>query len=262
VKDVVRSFDGIPIVFDDHGSAAPSIVLVHGWSCDRSYWRAQAPLAERHRVVAIDLAGHGESGGGRSSWTMPAFGEDVAAVVRGLGLDDVVLVGHSMGGDVILEAALLLEGDVRGLVWVDTYPSLGKPSTSEEIAAFVAPFEADFVHRTDAFVRTMFPATADPGLVDEIAADMAAAPPDVAVDALRHSFANERPALEALARLGLPLVSISPESPDIDVHSFRRHRIRTVVVGGVGHFAMLEDPSQFNAVLEDVIASFPLKSTS
>jgi pimeloyl-ACP methyl ester carboxylesterase len=256
VKDVARSYDGIPIVFEVDGTGAPPIVLVHGWSCDRSYWRGQAELAERHLIVTIDLAGHGESGAGRGSWTMPAFGQDVAAVVRRLGLEDVVLVGHSMGGDVISEAALLLERRVRGLVWVDVYPSLGEPSTAEEVDAFVAPFAADFANHTDAFVRTMFPATADQALVDSIAADMAAAPPEVAVEALRNAFANEGPAVAAVERLKLPIVAINAGYESTDAESLGRHGIRTVVIGDVGHFLMLEDPPRFNAVLEDVIASF------
>jgi pimeloyl-ACP methyl ester carboxylesterase len=57
-------------------------------------------------VVAIDLAGHGESGVGRKAWTMPTFGDDLVAVVERLALADAVLIGHSMGGDVIVEAAL------------------------------------------------------------------------------------------------------------------------------------------------------------
>src|SRR5918994_764401 len=87
----------------------PALVFVHGWSCDRSYWSRQLPhFAGRHNVVAIDLAGHGESGVGRQAWTMPAFGDDVVAAVEQLGLESTVLIGHSMGGDVIVDAALKL----------------------------------------------------------------------------------------------------------------------------------------------------------
>jgi len=64
--------------------------------------------------VSLDLAGHGESGLGRRAWTMPAFGEDVVAVAEKLGLEDVVLTGHSMGGDVIVEAARRMPDRVRG----------------------------------------------------------------------------------------------------------------------------------------------------
>jgi len=256
MHEIATSPDGISIAFEDHGTGSPALVLVHGWSCDRTYWRGQAPLADRHRVVTVDLAGHGESGLGRASWTMPAFGGDVAAVVRQLGLDDAVLIGHSMGGDVIVEAALLLGDRVRGLVWVDTYPSLGTPAPQDEIDAFVAPFEQDFAGHTEAFVRTMFPAAADPALVDWVASDMASAPPAIALDALRHSFGNEAAAETGLARLGLPAVSISPDDREIDEASLLAHGMRTLIVDGAGHFVMLEDPTRFNRILAEVVAGF------
>jgi thioesterase domain-containing protein len=65
---------------------------------------------------------------------------------------EVVLIGHSMGGDVIVEAALRLVDRVVGLVWVDTYSSLGEPQTDDEIEAFVAPFREDFASATRALV--------------------------------------------------------------------------------------------------------------
>ena len=117
-------------------------MFVHGWSCDRSYWAAQTRhFSSRYRVVAVDLAGHGESGIGRESWTMEAFGGDVAAVIEGLDLRDAVLIGHSMGGDAIVEAAVPARDVVKGLVWVDVYPSLDEALTPDEVAAFVEPFE-------------------------------------------------------------------------------------------------------------------------
>jgi pimeloyl-ACP methyl ester carboxylesterase len=257
VHDTATSPDSIPIRFESHGSTAPAIVFVHGWSCDRSYWRGQTgPIAARHRVVTVDLAGHGDSGAGRGSWTMPAFGRDVTAVVDRLALDDVVLVGHSMGGDVILEAALELDGRVRGLVWVDTYRSLGAPGPPEDIEAFIAPFRLDFTGEVLQLVRGFFPKTADGDLVEWIAADMAAAPPDVALDALRHAIQNEGPAIEALARLDAPRAAINPDYRPSDVESLRRHGFRTVILERVGHFPMLEDPDQFNRALEEVVATF------
>src|SRR4026208_991177 len=49
MHETATSPDGVPIVFEDHGTGSPALVLVHGWSCDRTYWRGQAELAERHR---------------------------------------------------------------------------------------------------------------------------------------------------------------------------------------------------------------------
>jgi pimeloyl-ACP methyl ester carboxylesterase len=79
---VAESADGVPISYEVHGTGEPTVVFIHGWSCDERYWREQMPVfAEQHRVVVIDLAGHGHSGLGRETYTTEAFGEDVKTVL-------------------------------------------------------------------------------------------------------------------------------------------------------------------------------------
>src|ERR1700730_19336872 len=96
---VACSDDGVPIHYDVNGTGSPALVFVHGWVCDRHYWDGQAaPFAPRHTIVRLDLAGHGASGRNRVRWTVPAFGQDVAAVIKNLGLKKVVLNGPSMAG--------------------------------------------------------------------------------------------------------------------------------------------------------------------
>jgi pimeloyl-ACP methyl ester carboxylesterase len=201
----------------------------------------------------MDLAGHGESGDGRELWTMSSFGDDVAAIVDHLGLHDVVLIGHSMGGDIVVEAALKLDGRVRGVVWVDTYRSLDHPRSDADVAAFVEPFNADFVGSTQALVRQMFPPGADPGLVERVATDMSSAPATIALDVLRHAISYDATMLERLPAMVVPIAAINPEDPLTDGSSLRRHGVRPILMSGVGHFLMMEDPDQFNRVLADVI---------
>jgi pimeloyl-ACP methyl ester carboxylesterase len=257
-RDVAISADGVPIAFEASGDGAPLIVLVHGWCCDRTFWAAQvAAFSARHRVAAVDLAGHGASGAGRSSWTMAAFGDDVAAVVNALGADEVALVGHSMGGDVIVEAARRLGGRVRGLVWVDTYDSLDDPMAPDEIDAFVAPFRDDFRVQTDRFVRTMFLLDSDPAIVERVARIMSSAPPAIALDAMRHSIGNQAAAAAGVLELGAPVVSIHPATSPPDERSLRRHRVTPIIMAGVGHFPMLEAPDRFNQLLADVLSDLP-----
>ncbi len=252
------SADGVAIAYDAHGAGTPALVFVHGWSCDRTYWKGQLePLGRRYRVVAIDLAGHGESGTNREAWTIAAFGADVAAVVERLGIERVILVGHSMGGDVIVEAARRLRGRVAGLVWVDVYRKLDAPLTAERIEAFVAPFRADFAERTRAFVRSMFPATADKSIVEWIAADMSSAPKEIALAAMVSVFSNGREMPAALAELKLPTIAINPDHPPTDFESLKRHGVEVVLMPGVGHFPMMEDPERFNRVLGSVIEKLP-----
>jgi pimeloyl-ACP methyl ester carboxylesterase len=255
--DDAISPDGIRIRFDVDGSGPRAIVFVHGWSCDRSYWRAQLPrFAPKYRVIAIDLAGHGESGTGRTAWTMVDFGADVAAVVEQLGLERLVLVGHSMGGDVVVEAAIALGGRVIGVVWVDAYRSLGQPRTDAEINAIIGPLRADFPRATRTMVRAMFASKSDPRLVEWIAADMASAPPEIGVDALAHAVANDEPILKRLARVRAPIVAINPDYQPTDLESLRRYGVRTLIMSGAGHFLMLERPKTFNRLLEVVLEEF------
>ena len=95
---MVTTADEISIAYEVHGEGSTALVFVHGWSCDRSYWQAQVqPFSKLYKVVTIDLGGHGESGFGRSDWTIFSFSTDVTTVIRELKLDRVILIGHSIG---------------------------------------------------------------------------------------------------------------------------------------------------------------------
>ena len=248
------SSDGVSIRYEAQGTEGRPLVFVHGWSCDRGYWRGQVEhFARRHRVVTLDLAGHGESGAGRKVWTMPAFGEDVVAVVEKLGLEDIVLVGHSMGGDVIVEAALRLRGRIAALVWVDVYASLGG-SSHRDVDAFMDPFRRDFVTATREFVeRRLFTPDSDSDLVAWVAADMSSAPREIALDAMKHAITNDDAILSGLRELKMPFFAINPDNRPTDVASLRRHGVEPIVMPGVAHFLMMEAPADFNHLLSDVL---------
>jgi pimeloyl-ACP methyl ester carboxylesterase len=248
------SADGVRIAYEVHGEGSPTLVFVHGWSCNRGYWAGQLePLSTQYKVVAIDLGGHGESGRGRKAWTIESFGADVAAVVKKLDLERVVLIGHSMGGDVIPEAARRLPGRVAGLIWVDTYKELGTGRTPEEVEAFVSKFRANFVDTTRVFVRGLFLPTSDRTLVERVATDMSAAPPAVALGALQSAFSYSRQMPRTLQALHLPVIAINPDNAPTDVESLERSGVKVMIMPGVGHFAMMEAPERFNRLLRSAI---------
>jgi len=257
MKAIAFSFDGIALAYEVHGAGTPALVFVHGWSCDRSYWRNQlGHFAQRHRVVSLDLAGHGESGAGRRKWTMNSFGRDVATVVDHLNLDRAVLIGHSMGVDVVVEAALELPGRVRGLVLVDQYASLGHPRTRARVQALVAPFREDFATTTRSLVREMFLPSSPTDLVEWVVDDMAAAPEDVALGALEETWSNDGPILDSLPKVAAPMVAINSDMRPTDIEALESYGIQTLIAPGVGHFLMLENPDTFNRLLSEAIAGF------
>jgi len=246
--------DGVRIAYKVDGEGSTTIVFVHGWSCDRSYWKAQLlPFSREYKVVAIDLGGHGESGLGREDWTIASFGDDVVAVVDTLDLNRVILVGHSMGGDVIVSAARRLPGRVLGLVMVDTYKKIGSDYTAEEDKKFVDGFRTNFSKKVASFVRGMFLPDSNPDLVEFVVNDMSSAPPAVAISSLESSFNYGREITRDLIELRSPVVALNPDNEPTDIESMQRYGVKVVVLPGLGHFLMLEDPNLFNETLASII---------
>ena len=154
VSGTATSPDRIPIRYHAAGKGDPALVFVHCGGCERGFWDRQvAHFAAKHRVVALDLAGHGQSGGGRKDWTIAAFGQDVVSVVEALGLKRVVLIGHSLGGPVVLEAARRMPGRVAGLVLVDTLVDFEqKRPSAEEMEKSLSELEANYRANLTAYV--------------------------------------------------------------------------------------------------------------
>ena len=138
------------------GAGDVAVVFLHCWACNRDYWRHQVgPVAEAgYRVVALDLPGHGASAAAeRAEWTLPGLGADVEAVIRDLGLERVVLVGHSMGGPVALETAARMPGTVAGIVGVDTLHDAEFVFPEGMVESLTAQLEADYRAGIEAFLE-------------------------------------------------------------------------------------------------------------
>ena len=250
----INSADNISIAYETHGFGKPALVFVHGWSCDKSYWKNQVhAFSQKFEVITLDLAGHGESGQERDDWTIESFGGDVSRVIETLGLNEAVLIGHSMGGDVIVAAAQRLPERVKGLILIDAYQQLGNYRTTEQTEAFLAPFRNAFKEKTNSFVRGLFHPGSEPSLVDKVAKDISSAPPDIAIAALKSRITNDRKITAALDALDLPLIAINPDNPPTDSLSLKKYGIKTIIMHDVGHFLMLEMPDEFNKVLSNAI---------
>jgi pimeloyl-ACP methyl ester carboxylesterase len=255
---VVLSKDGTPISFEVYGAGETTLVFVHGWCCDARYWRAQVPhFANRHRVVTLDLAGHGHSGTSRSQYSMLAFGEDVRAVTEAIGANRVILVGHSMGGSVIAEAARLMPGRVTGLIGVDTLHNIEYQMTREELSNMLAPLEKDFRTGSRAFVEEMISPRMDSQLREWILADMAAASPTVALSASNNMMSQyiTGEAAKIFDEIRIPVISVNADMWPIDYEANRRHMafFDAIILKGADHFLMLDRPKEFNLALERAI---------
>ncbi len=255
---VVLSKDGTPISYEVAGRGEPTLVFVHGWSCDGRYWRNQVPVfSKRYRVVVLDLAGHGQSGMARTVYTMKAFGEDVQAVTEATGSRKVILIGHSMGGSVIAEAARLMPGRVIGLVGVDTLENVEYPMTAEEFQKMYAPFEKDFRTGTRQFVGEMISIQTGPRLREWILADMSAAPPAVALSAMKEMMNQyiTGEAAKIFDQVRVPVISVNGDRWPVNYEANRRHMVSydAIIVKKADHFLMMNRSKEFNRALQKAI---------
>lgn len=255
---IVMSPDNVHIEYRVYGHGEPAVVLVHGWACDANYWHAQIePLAAHYTVVAVNLAGHGASGSNRSDWSIANYAQDVAAVTREIPNPQLVLVGHSMGGAVVLAATPLIGTRVIGIVAVEALRSVGLPPLkARDIEQRVAPFRADFVGETRKLVTgSLFPKDADRVLVQKVAYDMSLEPPAVAIPSMQALLAMDFTPL--LSAIHVPVYAINSDLAPTDAARIRKSLpdFTLDVLGRGGHFPMLETPARFNPLLLKDIAA-------
>jgi len=247
--------DGVTIVYSACGAGEPALLFVHGGLADRSFWDAQLnAFAGRNRVVALDLAGHGESGSDRKTWGMPEFGADVKAVADAEKLQRMVIFGNSLGGPVAVEAALLMPGRVLGVVGVDTFQSLDYKITPEEAKQRAEAFRDDYAGSIRAMVKQLFHPDADPAVVAEAERRMQKTPPAAAY-AMFMGFAGYDPAAAA-RRLTVPLRAINGDLYPTDTAGVRKVKadFEVIVMMHMGHYPMLERPEEFNTHVAAVVA--------
>jgi len=245
--------DGVHVQFRVYGNAEPALVFIHGWSCDSNYWREQvAAFRTKYTVVTVDLAGHGGTDGNRSEWSIARFGQDVATAMAAVPNQEVILVGHSMGGPVAIEAARLLKDRVVGIIGVDTFRTIGSPPPPKpRVDAIVKPFEADFIgHTRELVTQHLFVPGSHTELANKIAYDMSLSPPRVAIPSLRALF--EYDFTEPLKDIHVPVVAIDSDlGGPVNEVPIRKvlPKFKLVMAPGAGHFLMMEDPQRFNSLL-------------
>jgi pimeloyl-ACP methyl ester carboxylesterase len=235
---------GLRLAYETTGSGEPSMVFVHGWCCDRSFFAPQiAHFAAKRAVAALDLRGHGHSQPPPSGeYDVAGFAEDVLAVSDDAGLDRPIVVGHSLGGLVALACAARPDR-VRAAVMVDPALDLDGPRTSSLQAAFAADVDGS---RRTRFVSKLFH-PADAVRREEIVSAVPGAASPTQAAAVWRAI-DDFDARHALGQVEVPLLSISSQ-PQVDL----RQWCPTVVVGqtvGAGHFHQLEVPDQVNPMIE------------
>jgi pimeloyl-ACP methyl ester carboxylesterase len=252
----VAAADGTPIAYEVRGEGTPALVFVHCWACNRGFWREQVePFAADHRVVTLDLPGHGDSGRGRAEWTLEAYAEDVVRVVDALGLERLVLVGHSMGGPVSLLAAARLPGRATGVLCVDTLHDADFQWPREAIEQWIASYDADYEAVMGGAIAAMVPSG---GELQRWITTQALAADRAAMRALLPEFPRfDLGAALAAAQVPVRCVNAAPAGEMTFATAIETNRrygdFDAVLMEGVGHYPHLERPDEFNRHLRELL---------
>ena len=259
VRDRVVTRDGSSIVYQVQGAIrvdAPTLFFIPGWSCTAQTWSGTAQrLSDRLACVTIDLPGVGASqAGGRRSWTLRDYALDVVAVVRKEALGNTVLVGHSMGGAVALEALLLCPGRKLSVVAVESliHSEIYDPATEPVIKQTMDFYRGDFPSAIRSGMKPyMGPGGGSPEIVAAVT-DMAGSDPAIACALLEDLLRWDVGAVLARVVRKVPLIY---SQGLVDQESVRRWSLiaRLMPVPSSSHFPMLDAPHELDAALLEAV---------
>lgn len=260
---LATSDDGVKINFSNQGEGEPAILLVHGWTNNNTIWDLQIPvLAEKYQVIAVDLAGHGKSGNEREKWTMSAFGQDIAAVVEAAKLKDVILVGFSMGGPAILEAAKLIPDQLSGLILVETIKN-PEAQIPPHIAHYVDSVYMDLIqHPSIEKLMQLGFFIHNPEASMEKVKSMVSRDQTGWNECLTENlrWSNED-CVESLKSLSVPLISINADYAPTAEEIFKKYvdSYDAKYISGSGHVVMWDATEKLNELMLESIAEIILE---
>jgi pimeloyl-ACP methyl ester carboxylesterase len=255
--------DGHKVHYLDQGQGEAAMVFIPGWRCDHTVWRKQAEaFASSHRLILIDLPGHGKSDKPEVEYTHGLFIRAVEAVMKHAGVERAVIVGHSMGASVARQFALKYPDMVTGVVIVDgaLFEMPKDPEEQakwkEEFRGFTGQFKGpDGEANAEKFIRSMFVPSTAPEIMEEVVATMMATPPYVAQSAM-DSFMD--PTLWSEEPVKAPTLAVYVENSEL-TPAFRAYMDRIfpnltfVTEKDVDHFYMLAKPEVLNRPLKDYL---------
>jgi pimeloyl-ACP methyl ester carboxylesterase len=245
------------------GKGSHVIVFVHCWAGNSGFWREQVPaLADKARLVLIDLPGHGQSDKPRAQYTMDFFARAVAAVMRDGRVDKATLIGHSMGAPVICRVYQQSPELVAALVAVDGLlrrPNISANQSEQFIAAFRAP---EYRENTTKIMGAMFPSPGTEALRDRVVSELLATPQYVMLGSMEGMFGADQPDWD-VKKVTVPVMAINaPNRMWTDEYKDYVRSLSSKTdyteIAGVGHWLMLEKPGEFNTALIAMLRKFEL----
>jgi pimeloyl-ACP methyl ester carboxylesterase len=248
LKSAVR--EGVNLRYLDTGSGDPALVFIHGWSCNQSMWGVQIDaFSPKHRIIAVDLRGHGESDKPDQDYDIAGFADDMASLINEIGLDQPVLIGHSMGGVTTLVLLRKHPEIARAAVFVDAgilpFPAEVRPLLDQTIEALKTPAYREVA--STAVKQFLFRPESPAELRDRVAEEMMGTQQRVMYTAIKSTLdeANYPPGPVPVPSLFVRAATLQATEEQIK----ERYPGMEVVSMDAAHFCHMEKPNEFNEIL-------------
>ncbi|MEW6468887.1 MAG: alpha/beta hydrolase [Bacteroidota bacterium] len=238
------------IHYIEKGCSENVLLFIHDWGCNSSYWSQQVAYFSRtYRAIAMDLPGFGRSCSAQRAWTVEDFSRDVSALIEGLQIKNVILVGHAAACDIIVETALSRQVPVAGLIGVESHKI-----TSADMGSMARSMQSDFKNTVSQYAdRFLFHPATDSLARIRVKLDLRNTDPHSGIPALRNQISYKEKLPSRLSELEQPLYLINSDRTPTDLALLEKNCKRSfdvVYIPATGHFPMIEKPSKFNRLLE------------
>jgi len=260
-KQVTIRNKQVEINYLQKGQGHTTLLFIHGWCIDGAYWENQVEyFSENYNVYAIDLPGFGQSKAERTNWTIEEYANDVQAFIDTMKLENVVIIGHSMAGEIMLELALTNNPRIIGIVGIDNFKIIDvefTPEQMKQMTDFFPLLEKDFKNSAPVYADMMlFHPTTSKEVKDRVKTDFANTDPDIGYETFINQMQYANTDAQRLEQLNYKLYLINSDGFPTNETGLRIHcksSFQVETIAATGHYPMIEKPADFNFILEKLL---------
>jgi pimeloyl-ACP methyl ester carboxylesterase len=260
-KQVTIRDKQVEINYFQQGQGDTTLLFLHGWCIDGTYWKNQVDyFSKTYTVFAIDLPGFGKSKAKRTNWTIEEYANDVTAFIEAMNLKNVVIIGHSMAGEIMLQTALSNNPKLIGIVGVDNFKLIDvafTPEQMKQMTDFFPMLEKDFKNTAPAYADLMlFHPTTSKEVKDRVKTDFANSDSVIGYKTILTQMQYASTDAQRLEQLNYKLYLINSDgfpTNEIGLKNHCKSNFQVETISATGHYPMIEKPTEFNLILEKVL---------
>ena len=260
-KQVTIRDKQVEINYFQQGQGDTTLLFLHGWCIDGTYWKDQVDyFSKNYSVYAIDLPGFGKSKAERTNWTIEEYANDVTAFIDTMHIKNVVIIGHSMAGEIMLQTALSNNPKIAGIVGVDNFKSIDvvlPPEQMKQMTDFFPMLEKDFKNSAPVYADLMlFHPTTSKAVKDRVKTDFANSDSVIGYGTIMTQMQYAYTDAQRLEQLNYKLYLINSDgfpTNEIGLNNHCKNSFQVETISATGHYPMIEKPTEFNLILEKVL---------